>query len=100
MATLQTLNLLAVIVEFLGTFIFLTVIVVTGNPWAIGATLAAVIYLGGPISGGDFNPAVTVMNLYRRAIGPETAGAYIVAQVLAGLTAATVYAQMRKGGIL
>ena len=97
---LQSLNLLAVIVEFLGTFILLTVIVVTGNSWAIGATLAGVLFLGGPISGGNFNPAVTIMNLYRRAIGPETAGAYIVAQVIAGLTAATIYAQLRKGGIL
>ena len=94
----MSLNLLAVIVEVLGTFIFLTVIAMTGNPWAIGATLAGVIFLGGPISGGNFNPAVTIMNLYRRSISPETAGAYIIAQVLAGLSAITVFMELRKRG--
>ena len=94
------LNLPAVLVEFLGTFIFLTVIVATGNPWAIGATLAVVIFLGGPISGGNFNPAVTLMNLYRRTVGAETATAYIVAQILAGLGAATVYSHLRKSELL
>ena len=49
------------LVEFVGTYLFLLVIIVTGNPWAIGATLAIIIYLWGHISGGNFNPAVTIM---------------------------------------
>ena len=49
------------LVEFLGTLFFLYVIIATANAFAIGAALALVIYLGGKISGGNFNPAVTVM---------------------------------------
>lgn len=94
------MNFLAVLVEFLGTFIFLSVIVATGNPWAIGATLAVLAFLGGSISGGNFNPAVTLMTLWNRGIAADNAVAYIVAQVAAGVLAVTVYNQMKKRGVL
>jgi aquaporin Z len=90
------MNLLAILVEFLGTFIFLSVIVATGNWLAIAATLAVLILLGGSISGGHFNPAVTVMMLYNKSIALDNAAAYVVAQVVGGLLAATAYAQLRK----
>ena len=49
------------LVEFLGTLFFLYVILATGNALAIGLALAVAIMVGGKISGGHFNPAVTVM---------------------------------------
>ena len=49
------------LVEFIGTFIFLSVNIVTGNPIAIALALATAIYFGGKVSGGHFNPAVNVM---------------------------------------
>ncbi len=94
------MNLFAVLVEFIGTFIFLSVIVATGNAWAIGLTLAIVAYLGGAISGGHFNPAVTVMTLYNRGIAADSAAAYIVAQVVAGLLAVSVYNRLKSGGMM
>jgi len=94
------MNVLAVLVEFLGTFIFLSVIVATGNAWAIGATLAALCLLGGAISGGHFNPAVTIMTLYNRGIAGDNAAAYIAAQVVAGLLAVTVYNKLKKQGVM
>lgn len=94
------MNLLAILVEFLGTFIFLSVIVATGNPWAIGATLAVLAFLGGAISGGHFNPAVTLMTLYNRGIAMDNAILYIGAQMAAGLLAVTVYNQMKSRNIL
>jgi glycerol uptake facilitator-like aquaporin len=90
------MNVLAILVEFLGTFIFLSVIVATGNPWAIGGTLAVLALLGGAISGGHFNPAVTLMTLYNRGIAMDNAVLYIVAQVAAGLLAVTVYNQIKQ----
>jgi glycerol uptake facilitator-like aquaporin len=93
------MNALAILVEFLGTFIFLSVIVATGNPWAIGATLAVLAFLAGSVSGGHFNPAVTIMTLFNRGIAADNAGAYIVAQVAGGLAAVTVYNQMKKNGV-
>lgn len=94
------MNFLAILVEFLGTFIFLSVIVATGNPWAIGATLAILAFLGGAISGGHFNPAVTVMTLYNRGIASDNAVAYILAQVAAGILAVTVYNNLKKNGVM
>ena len=49
--------------EFIGTFIFLSVILKTGDALAIGIALASVIYFGGKVSGGNFNPAVSYMML-------------------------------------
>jgi aquaporin Z len=88
------MNPLAILVEFLGTFIFLSVIIGTGNPWAIGATLAVLAYLASAVSGGHFNPAVTLMMLYNQRIPADNAFAYILVQVIAGIVAATVYVRL------
>lgn len=94
------MNILAVLVEFLGTFIFLSVIVATGSPWMIGLTLTVLILMGGSVSGGHFNPAVTVMTLVNRGIAGDNAAAYILAQVAGGVAAVTVYNQLKKQGVL
>src|ERR1041384_7100503 len=57
-------------------------------PIAIGATLMVMIYAGGHISGGHYNPAVTMAVLVRRRITLMDAVGYWVAQVVAGLAAA------------
>ncbi len=80
----------AIVVEFIGTFFFLYVILATGNFLAIGAALALAIYLGGPISGGNFNPAVTIMLIAAKRQSIKTAP-YIVAQVAGGLAALLLY---------
>lgn len=85
------LLLLPTLVEFMGTFIFLSVIVATGNPWAIGAALAILTYLGIDVSGGHYNPAVTLMTLYNKEITTVTAAAYIAAQVAGGILAITTH---------
>lgn len=90
---------LPTLVEFLGTFIFLSVIVATGNPWAIGATLAILIFLGLDVSGGHYNPAVTLMTLYNKGIAATTAGFYIVAQVAGGILAITLHNLMKTRGV-
>ena len=81
----------AIVVEFMGTFFFLYVILATGNFLAIGAALALAIYLGGPISGGNFNPAVTIMLIAAKRQSINTAVPYIVAQVAGGLAALLLY---------
>jgi aquaporin Z len=93
------MNPLAILVELQGTFVFIAVIVATGNPWAIGATLAILAYLVGSISGGHFNPAVTAATLFNRGIATDNAIAYIVAQVIAGVAAVMVVNRMRKQGV-
>ena len=81
----------AVLVEFVGTFFFLYVILATGNYLAIGTALALAIYLGGSISGGNFNPAVTIMLIAAKKQRMDTAVPYIVAQVAGGLAALALY---------
>jgi aquaporin Z len=81
----------AVLIEFIGTLFFLYVILATGSPLAIGAALATSIYVGGSISGGNFNPAVTIMMIAAKKQPIETALPYIVAQVAGGLVALAVY---------
>src|SRR5438552_5934679 len=80
-------------VEFIGAF-FLTfavgVAALSGSvfvPLAAGAMLMVMIYAGGHISGGHYNPAVTLAALVRRRIGIRDAVAYWVAQVAGGVIA-------------
>lgn len=89
-------SILQLLTEFLGTFVFLYVIVATGNAWLIGLTLALLILVGGPVSGGNFNPAVSIMSWYNRALSTESAAAYVVAQVLGGIAAVSVHNQIVK----
>jgi len=83
-------------VEAIGTFFLVfTVGAATGSrnslaPLAIGAVLMVMIYAGGHLSGGHYNPAVTLAVLMRRRIGLRDAAAYWVAQLGAGLLAAVV----------
>lgn len=76
-----------ILVEFLGTLFFLYVIITTGNALAIGAALAIAIMVGGKISGGNFNPAVTIMMAVSGKQSMNDVVPYILAQVAGGLAA-------------
>jgi glycerol uptake facilitator-like aquaporin len=79
------------IAEYLGTFLFLGVIRATsGNPIWSGVALAVGIYLTSALSGGNLNPAVSVMNLALGAMSLNQTLLYIISQVMAGLTVAAV----------
>ena len=83
------------LIEYVGTIFFLYVIIVTGNPLAIGAALAFAAYLGGPISGGNFNPAVTVLMTLAGKQNPTLLVPYILVQTLAALTVFELYKRVR-----
>jgi aquaporin Z len=85
----------ALLAEFLGTFFFLSIIlnsVFLGDfaPIAIAIGLLAAIYFGGKVSGGHYNPAVSVMMFVKGKIAGDLAILYISAQVLGGLMALMV----------
>ena len=78
------------LVEFLGTFLFLYLILnSTGygqsQPFVIAIGLLAAILLFGSVSGGHFNPAITAM-MWAKGDAKEPIG-YILAQVAGGLVA-------------
>lgn len=75
------------LVEFLGTFFFLYVIIAIGNPIAIGAALTVAIFLGGKVSGGNYNPAVSMMMTVAGKLPKKDLLPYVIAQVAGGLCA-------------
>lgn len=88
--------------EFIGTFFLVftvgMTVINTGNvaimaPLAIGSILAVMIYAGGHISGGHYNPAVSLAVFIRGKLSLVDMGLYWVAQLLAGVLAAflTIY---------
>jgi aquaporin Z len=91
------------VVEFLGTFflVFTVGMVVidpgAGDmaPLAIGSALAVMVYAGGHISGGHYNPAVTLGVLLRGKTTVREAGGYWVVQLAAAVVAAFVIMVMK-----
>ena len=83
------------LVEILGTVFFLYVIMATGNALAIGAALALAVLIGGPISGGNFNPAVSVMMVAAGKLPKQDLLGYILAQVAGGLVALELYKRVK-----
>ena len=77
--------------ELLGTFLFLFTIaaaVLSASslaPLAIGSVLMVMIYAGGHISGGHYNPAVTLAALVRGRIRLPDAVTYWVVQIVGGV---------------
>ena len=84
------------LVEFIGTFflVFTVGASVRGGstlaPLAVGAVLMVMVYAGGHISGGHYNPAVTIAALTRGRIALRDAVGYWIAQLVAGVLAALV----------
>ena len=84
------------IVEFIGTFFLVLTIGCMGYvsidhtlaPVVIGAALMFMVYTGGPISGGHFNPAVTLAAMMRKALPGNQVFPYMLAQFLGGILAA------------
>jgi aquaporin Z len=80
-------------VEVIGTFFLVFTVAVSVlshsayTPLAAGAALMVMVYAGGHVSGGHYNPAVTMAALFRRRIGTADAVAYWVAQLIAGVIA-------------
>jgi len=84
------------VTEFIGAF-FLMFAVATAAlsgsafvPLAAGLTLMVMVYAGGHISGGHYNPAVTMAALVRGRIGVGNAVGYWIAQAVGGVVAGAI----------
>lgn len=93
------------IYEFLGTFFLVLTVgmaVFTAGPLApiaIGSVLAVMIYAGGHISGGHYNPAVSLAVYLRKKLSLEDMGYYWIAQIVGAIAAAllTIYFMGQTG---
>jgi len=81
------------LVEFLGTMFLVYIIFATGNYLAIGAALAIAVLMGGSISGGAYNPAVTLALYSAGKLNKSDLIPYMVVQMLGALAGLTIYKQ-------
>src|SRR6476659_6587684 len=85
-------------VEFIGMFLFMFTVGTATNragagvlaPLAIGSILMVMVFAGGHISGGHYNPAVSTAVLLRGRMAREEFTPYVVTQLAAALVAALV----------
>lgn len=82
----------AIIAEFLGTLFFLSIILNVVNDSSVGVIaiavgLLAAIYLAGGVSGGHFNPAVSIMMFMKGKLPADLTILYIIAQVIGAMSA-------------
>ena len=99
------MDILKYLVELVGTFLFVYVILNVSNSKpgrepllgaaAICITLLAMILIGGAISGGNFNPAVSVAKFMDGSLNGTHLAGYVIAQVLGALLAFKMW-QMTK----
>lgn len=91
------------IVEFIGTFFFVFTIGMSVRsgaalaPLAIGAILMVMVYAGGHLSGGHYNPAVTLAVTLRGKAAPRDLAPYWVAQFAAATVAALLVSSLFGG---
>lgn len=91
------------LVEFIGTFflVFTVGMAVRSGaalaPLAIGSALMVMIFAGGHISGGHFNPAVTLAVWLRGKCDARDVGPYWMAQLAAGAIAALLVTYLFGG---
>jgi aquaporin Z len=80
-------------VEFIGMFMFVfTVGMVTNKagagalaPLAIGSVLMVMVFAGGHVSGGHFNPAVSTAVFFRGKMSSDEYGRYVLVQLIAAV---------------
>jgi aquaporin Z len=95
------------IAEFIGTFfLVLTVgctVIGAGTgviaPLAIGAALMVMVFAGGHISGGHYNPAVTLGILIRGKLQSADVVPYWIAQLAGAATAALLVNKLLRAGV-
>jgi len=80
--------------EFIGTFFLVLTIGLTAKsgtplaPVAIGSVLMVMVYLGGHVSGGHYNPAVSLAVCLRGKLPAAELVPYFIAQLLGAFVAA------------
>jgi aquaporin Z len=94
------------LVEFIGTFFLVFTVGATVvppgagpmAPLAIGASLMVMIFAGGHVSGGHFNPAVTLAVWIRGKCDTKDVVPYWIAQIAAALAAAWIVGRIKMAG--
>jgi aquaporin Z len=94
------------LVEFIGTFFLVftvgSTVIAPGagalTPLAIGASLMVMVFAGGHISGGHYNPAVTLAVWIRGKCDTKDVIPYWLVQIAAAFVAAWIVGRMKMQG--
>ena len=101
------MNQRALVAEFVGTLMLMSSVLgaafysfaapsgaagILGVALSIGSTVMALAFAIGHISGGHFNPAVTLGLVAGGRVAPNSAAGYILAQCLGALAACAIFA--------
>ena len=86
------------VMECIGTFFLTIAISLIANPIAIGLMLMAMIYVGGHISGGHFNPAISFVSFLQNRLKASDLGMYMVAQSVGAALALCLSMMMTNSG--
>ncbi len=91
-------NLKKYLVEVIGTFFLVLTVILTAYtaqgilaPIAIASALMIMVYAGGHVSGGHYNPAVSLAACIRGALSWKQLIPYIIAQCLGGSLAVLLF---------
>jgi aquaporin Z len=87
-------------IEAIGTFFLVLTIGLSANPLAIGFILMVMVYMGGYISGGHYNPAVTLAVWMQKKIAQRDALLYMFFQLLGAVTASLVFFLVKQETLL
>ena len=101
-------NLKKYLTEMIGTFFLVLTIACTGllgangviAPLAIGAALMVMVYAGGHISVGHYNPAVSLAACIRGALSFKQFIPYALVQIIGAVLAVIIFGIMAKGTII
>ena len=101
-------NLKKYLTELIGAFFLVLTIASTAllgsegviAPLAIASALMVMVYAGGHISGGHYNPAVSLAAAIRGALPWKQLIPYIIAQAAGGALAVLLFVYMAKGTII
>src|SRR5262245_39958059 len=96
------------ITELIGTFflVFMIGCTVVGNgagawaPLAIGSTLMVMVFAGGHISGGHYNPAVTLGVWLRGKCETRDVAPYMISQIIGSVLAALAVKYLKTGAVV
>lgn len=79
------------LMEFIGTMFLVLAVGFSSNPIAIGVMLMVMVYMGGHISGGHYNPAVTLAVWLRGKLESRLVAGYMFSQILGAFAAALIF---------
>ena len=79
------------VMEAVGAMLLLLTVSLIGNPIATGMALVALVYMGGHISGGHYNPAISLGAWINGKLKTKEFGYYVLSQLIGGFVASIFY---------